>query len=95
MTQLTRLTLTAVLLVAFSTTLAIAQTNSPATNSATTPAKQPQPKLVDLGANKCIPCKAMAPILENLKKEYAGKLEVEFIDVWKDPDAGKPPQHDR
>ncbi len=47
------------------------------------------PKLVDLGADKCIPCKAMAPILEGLKKEYAGKMEVVFIDVWKNPDAGK------
>ena len=41
------------------------------------------PKLVDLGADKCIPCKMMAPILEELKKEQAGALEVEFIDVWK------------
>ena len=24
-----------------------------------------------------------------MKKEYAGKLEVEFIDVWKNPDAAK------
>jgi thioredoxin 1 len=47
------------------------------------------PKLVDLGADKCIPCKMMAPILEELKKEYAGKMNVEFIDVWKNPDAGK------
>ena len=47
------------------------------------------PRLVDLGAGKCIPCKKMAPILEELKKEYAGRMEVEFIDVWKDPDAGK------
>jgi thioredoxin 1 len=47
------------------------------------------PKLVDLGADKCIPCKMMAPILEGLKKEYAGKMEVDFIDVWKNPDAGK------
>jgi thioredoxin 1 len=31
----------------------------------------------------------MAPVLEELKKKYAGKLEVEFIDVWKNPDAGK------
>ncbi|MGQ9650107.1 MAG: thioredoxin family protein [Phycisphaerae bacterium] len=46
------------------------------------------PRLVDLGAGKCIPCKQMAPILESLKKEYAGRLEVEFIDVWENPQAG-------
>src|ERR1035441_5070649 len=46
-------------------------------------------RLVDLGAGKCIPCKKMAPILEELKQEYAGRIEVEFIDVWKNPDAGK------
>jgi thioredoxin 1 len=48
-----------------------------------------QPKLLDLGAGKCIPCKMMAPILEGLKKEYAGKMDVEFIDVWQNPNAGK------
>ncbi len=47
------------------------------------------PRLVDLGADKCIPCKMMAPILEELKTEYAGRMDVEFIDVWKNPDAGK------
>lgn len=47
------------------------------------------PKLVDLGADKCIPCKAMAPILKELKTEYTGRMDVEFIDVWKHPDAGK------
>jgi thioredoxin 1 len=47
------------------------------------------PKLLDLGADKCIPCKLMAPILEGLKKEYEGKMTVEFIDVWQNPDAGK------
>lgn len=46
------------------------------------------PKLVDLGADRCIPCKMMAPILEELRHEYAGRLEVEFIDVWKNPAAG-------
>jgi thioredoxin 1 len=40
------------------------------------------PKLIDLGAGKCIPCKMMAPILEELKKEYQGRLDVVFIDVW-------------
>lgn len=47
------------------------------------------PRLVDLGAGKCIPCKMMAPILEDLKTTYAGRLEVVFIDVWQNPDAGK------
>ena len=31
----------------------------------------------------------MAPILEELKTEYAGRLEVEFIDVWKDSAAAE------
>ena len=48
------------------------------------------PRLVDLGADKCIPCKMMAPILEGLQKDYAGKLTVEFIDVWKFPNAAGP-----
>ncbi len=48
------------------------------------------PRLVDLGADKCIPCKAMAPILEELKRDYAGVFAVEFIDVWKRPEAAEP-----
>lgn len=40
------------------------------------------PRLVDLGAKKCIPCKMMAPILDELTKEYTGIMTVEFIDVW-------------
>ena len=48
------------------------------------------PRLVDLGAGKCIPCKRMAPILEVLKVDYAGAVDVQFIDVWKDPQAGQP-----
>lgn len=45
-------------------------------------------RLVDLGANKCIPCKMMEPILDGLRKDFQGKMEVEFIDVWKDPHQG-------
>ena len=47
------------------------------------------PRLVDLGADKCIPCKAMAPILDGLREEYKGRFNVVFIDVWKEPEAGK------
>ncbi len=48
------------------------------------------PRLVDLGAGKCIPCKAMAPILEQLRADYTGRLEVHVIDVWKAPDEAQP-----
>ncbi|MDT8421996.1 MAG: thioredoxin family protein [Desulfuromonadales bacterium] len=41
------------------------------------------PKLVDVGADKCIPCIKMAPILDQLRKDYIGQLEVVFVDVWK------------
>ena len=47
-------------------------------------AKATLPKLVDLGAGKCIPCRMMTPILEKLEKEYAGRAAVVFFDVWKD-----------
>ncbi|MFA5042556.1 MAG: thioredoxin family protein [Kiritimatiellia bacterium] len=47
------------------------------------------PRLVDLGAGKCIPCKMMAPILEGFKKTHADKFEVQFIDVWQNPDEAK------
>ena len=47
------------------------------------------PRILDLGATQCIPCKMMAPILDELKKEYAGKMQVDFIDVWKDETAGE------
>jgi thioredoxin 1 len=51
--------------------------------------REPLPRLVDLGADKCIPCKAMAPILDELKVDQAGTFDVEFIDVWKNPEAGE------
>ncbi|HOJ39697.1 MAG TPA: thioredoxin family protein [bacterium] len=47
------------------------------------------PRLVDLGAGQCVPCKMMAPILEELKREFRGKMEVEIIDVWEDRQAGE------
>jgi len=41
------------------------------------------PKLIDVGADKCIPCIKMAPILEDLKKDFSGRLDVQFVDAWK------------
>jgi len=41
------------------------------------------PRLLDLGADKCMACKAMDPVLEKLREEFKGKLQVDFMDVWK------------
>jgi thioredoxin 1 len=45
--------------------------------------------MVDLGAKSCIPCKMMAPIIEEVKKEYAGRASIIFIDVWQHNDQVK------
>lgn len=45
--------------------------------------------MVDLGADQCVPCKMMAPILEKLKKAYEGKAAIIFIDVWKNTDQAR------
>jgi len=42
--------------------------------------------LIDLGAGSCIPCKMMTPILERIKKRFAGKAEVIVIDLRYDRD---------
>jgi thioredoxin 1 len=43
------------------------------------------PVLVDIGADTCIPCKLMAPILEELKEELKGKIQVQFLNLNKYP----------
>ncbi|MBN1847625.1 MAG: thioredoxin fold domain-containing protein [Deltaproteobacteria bacterium] len=42
------------------------------------------PTMVDLGANECVPCKMMVPVMEKVEKKYHGKAAIIFIDVWKD-----------
>jgi len=45
--------------------------------------------MVDLGADKCIPCKMMAPILEKVRKDFEGRAAIIFLDVWKDSTHGR------
>lgn len=42
--------------------------------------------MLDVGADRCIPCKMVAPILKELEVEYQGKAAIIFIDVWKRPE---------
>ena len=43
---------------------------------------------IELGSIKCIPCKMMQPIMEEIEEEYEGQVKVVFYDVW--TSEGKP-----
>ena len=42
-----------------------------------------KPILVDFGANSCVPCRQMRPILREIDKEYTGRARTLVIDVYK------------
>jgi thioredoxin 1 len=42
-----------------------------------------KPVLVDFGANSCVPCRQLRPILKEINKEYSEKASVLVIDVYK------------
>ena len=43
------------------------------------------PKLLDFGRGKCIPCKAMAPILKELSDEYKDRVIIKIIEIDQEP----------
>ncbi|NIP22555.1 MAG: thioredoxin fold domain-containing protein [Phycisphaerae bacterium] len=46
------------------------------------------PVLLELGSQKCPPCRRMTPILNELRDEYSRKFQIKYIDVWQDREAG-------
>ena len=66
--------------------------NDESTSSSTTTVRGEEkslPRVVDLGRGTCIPCKMMAPILEELKEEYAGRAIIDVIDIGTYPEAAR------
>ncbi len=44
--------------------------------------KMPLVTFVEIGAARCIPCKAMQPIMKEVAETYKGQVVVLFHDVW-------------
>jgi thioredoxin 1 len=95
MNTLTRVLIVCLLAMAVTAILIVKSRSAPPSARDAGTAKMPtrsqaaaQPRLVDLGAGTCIPCKMMEPVLEELRVEYADLFTVELIDVSENPAAG-------
>jgi len=85
MNKTAKIAIVAALVAAVGIIVVLKQKKSPSLVAPVAPQSDALPRLVDLGAGKCIPCKMMAPILEELKKEYVGSLRVDVLDIEKNP----------
>jgi thioredoxin 1 len=55
------------------------------TNFAADVLQSPTPVLVDFWGEWCGPCKALAPLLEQLANDYGGRLKIAKLDLDKNP----------
>ena len=60
---------------------------SPAARPAVTNSATAKIKFLEIGSDKCIPCKQMKVVTENIVKKYGDELAFEFIDINIDENA--------
>lgn len=46
--------------------------------------KAGRPVMIEFGSKSCIPCKKMVPVMDRLRENYKGNLDVIFVDVNED-----------
>jgi len=51
--------------------------------------KEGKAVMLELGSIGCLPCEQMKPVMEKLRENYKGRLEVLFIDVKKDKETAR------
>jgi thioredoxin 1 len=51
--------------------------------------KGTMPAVIDFYADWCVPCRTVAPLLDELSIEYAGKIKVFKVNTEKDPEVSK------
>jgi thioredoxin 1 len=45
----------------------------------------PKVTFIELGADSCVPCKEMQPVMRAIEETFGDQVEVVFYDVWDDP----------
>jgi thioredoxin 1 len=60
--------------------------NAPTPSAQVESPKAALPILLDFGRGQCVMCKQVKPVLEELKKELAGKVEVRIVDTGENPE---------
>ncbi len=45
-------------------------------------ATKPTVTFIELGSDRCIPCKQMKPVMAEIESKFEGQVEVIFYDVW-------------
>ena len=49
-------------------------------------ARAPGVTLLDFGAERCMPCRALVPVLAALAEEYRGRVRIAAVDCDRDPE---------